>query len=89
MSKIRRKTLDQPRHVEKALVKKMSMLKSNYVEAGREQPGYKILFLHQSYLKKPTLSHLSLIKNEKNNFLLSKTLKNTKSAQLCESDIRL
>ena len=27
----------------KALVKKISMLKSNYVEAGREQPGYKIL----------------------------------------------
>ena len=25
----------------KALVKKISMLKSNYVEAGREQPGYK------------------------------------------------
>ena len=27
----------------KALVIKISMLKSNYVKAGREQPGYKIL----------------------------------------------
>ena len=30
----------------KALVKKISMLKSNYVEAGREQPSYKILILY-------------------------------------------
>ena len=32
----------------KALVKKISMLKSNYVEAGREQPGYKILIYMSS-----------------------------------------
>ena len=41
VSKIRRKSLDQPLHVEKTLVNEISMLKSNYVEAGREEPGRK------------------------------------------------
>ena len=39
MLKICQKALDQPRHVEKNTCKKNSMLKSNYVEAGRKQPG--------------------------------------------------
>ena len=37
---------------------------------------------NQSYLKRPTLSQISLIKNAKNHFLLVKKLKNTESAQL-------
>ena len=40
------------------------------------------LFLHQSYLQKPTPSQISLIKNAKNHFYLVKKLKNTASAQL-------
>ena len=40
------------------------------------------LFLHQSYLKSPLSSQISLIKNAKNHFSLLKKFKNTESAQL-------
>ena len=41
------------------------------------------LFLHQSYLQKPTPSQINLIKNATNPFLLLRKFKNTSSAQLC------
>ena len=44
VSKIHQKALNQLRHVEKSTCRKNSMLKSNYVEVGHEQPGYKVLF---------------------------------------------
>ena len=40
------------------------------------------LFLHQSYLKKPTPSQMNSIKNAKNHFNCWKNSKNTESAQL-------
>ena len=40
------------------------------------------LFLHRSYLEKPTPGQINLIKNAKNHFLLLKNFKNTESAHL-------